>query len=132
VIKFDWGEGSLAPYPDYYDSDERILPAWAKAWMKREVLFEYNDTIWKIVSGGTHNNTPERTHKCDGPPCHPHPRRDMFVEYVRAVPYGQDVKTLVSAPCSHVDLADSLKQVQSKGRCFTPNMLSRAVPWENN
>ena len=108
--------GPTAPRPSMYISTDRKVPAWAKEWTKREVLFEYEGVTWRIVHDGSHNNTPERNTGGD----------NMFVEYVRAIPRDQKAETLADTPCTVATLAESLRAVQSQGVMFTPDMLARA------
>lgn len=113
----------LPPVPPYYDGRLRRLPRWAKMWTKRPVLFSYRETVYRVISSGSHNNTPERARWSFL--TRSERRVGMMVEYVRAVPAEE--KPLALSGRDLRDFAESLSAVQAQGVLFTPDVLAQAM-----
>jgi hypothetical protein len=125
--------GALGPPPPFYSGEPRELPKWVKLHKGRWPAFAYEGRVWEIVNSGSHNNTPERNHICwcnlnepDGK-CRCSTRLSMWVEYVRAVPIGEQVVHLPDAPCGLREFAADLREVLHQGRVFTPDVLAHVI-----
>lgn len=116
------------PPPERYSGRLRRLPRWARMYSKRLTLFSYEERLWRVISYGSHNNTPERERW--GSMTRKEKRVGMFVEYAVAVPTDvEEVK--LEAGGSTTQFVESLMRVQAQGRRFTPDMLRVAthVKW---
>jgi hypothetical protein len=115
----------LPPIPPHYTDRRRKLPRWAKRWSLHAVFFSYEEREWRIVSEGSHNNTPERarwdllTRR--------EKRIGMFVEYAVAIPVEKPEERLSESYATMPELAESLSRVMQQGCKFTPDMLARAT-----
>jgi hypothetical protein len=115
--------------PPMYSGQERTLPSWAK---EHGALFAWDGVVWKVVSHGSHNNTPERAHLCwcniratsEPWKCSCPPRLSMFVEYVQALPVAEEAARLPEAPTSVNDVASALSVIMCQGRRFYPDVLA--------
>jgi hypothetical protein len=115
----------LPPHPELYTGRDRRLPKWAKMWTRRDVLFSFEERIWKVISDGSHNNTPERGrwHYLT----RSERRIGMLVQFVTAIPVDVSEKRLSKEPRSMGRFAENLMRVQRQGRRFTPDLLRRAT-----